>query len=245
MNKMTAHNREVTGHLSVQGPTTTLTVVVKNVAIGATRSVTRSAPNDRFFELEQSVVQETARLICGDQPPGHYSGQASGSVSGADGSSSQTLSWNGDVRLRFTGDVVPEDAGDPPGEYALYEPESGSIHVILDGTDGDCTYHGVSDVTIVPRRGEFSRVQQGVDDPTYSLLATLPGDTPPLLFAVTGPEHCGGGTTQPYPLAGRVFLGMAMGSSQRSSSTTLVGTATFVLGPVTTNWRWSLAPQAN
>jgi hypothetical protein len=47
-----------------------------------------------------------------------------------------------------------------------------------------------------------------------------------------------------YPLAGRVFLGMTDGSTQRSSSSTLVGSAKFVLGPVTTKWSWSLAPQA-
>jgi hypothetical protein len=243
--KMIGHNREVSGSLTVTGQTMTLTVDVKNVVTGTTRSVTRSTAADRFFELETSIVEEVVRLICGDKPPGHYSGQASGSLSGSNGSSSQTLSWNGDVRLKYTGDLLPANAGDPEGEYALYEPESGGIHVILDGTDGDCTYHGVADVTIVPRPGEFSRVQQGVDEPTYSLLATLPAATPPLMFAISGPDHCGGGTTQPFPLAGRVFLGMALGSSQRSASSTLVGTATFVLGPVTTNWRWSLAPQAN
>ena len=243
-NKLIAHNREVTGNLSVVGATTTLTVVVTNTVTGASRSVTRSAPNDRFFELEQSVVQEVARLICGDNPPGHYAGQASGSLTGQDGGSSQTLSWNGDVRLRFTGDVLPENGGDPPGSYAIYEPESGSIHVILDGVDGECTYHGTGDVTIVPHPGEYSRVQQGVDQPTYSLLATLPAATPPLSVAVSGPDHCGGGDTTMYALAGRVFLGMALGSSQRSSSTTLVGSATFPLGPVTTKWSWSLAPEA-
>jgi hypothetical protein len=243
-NKLIAHNREVTGSLNVEGGTTTLTVVVTNTVTGTSRSVTRSAPNDRFFELEQSVVQEVARLICGDSPPGHYAGQASGSLSAQDGSSSQTLSWNGDVRLRFTGDTVPENSGDPPGEYAIYEPESGGIHVILDGVDGECAYHGTSNVTIVPHPGEYSRVQQGVDQPTYSLLATFPAATPPLLAAVSGPDYCGGGDTTMYPLAGRVFLGMATGASQRSPSTTLVGSATFPLGPVITKWSWSLAPQA-
>ena len=179
--KLIAHNREVTGTLKVEGATTTLNVVVTNAVTGTSRSVTRSAPNDRFFELEKSVVQEVARLICGDNPPGHYAGPASGSLSGASGSSSQTLSWNGDVRLRFTGDVVPENSGDPPGEYAIYEPESGGIHVILDGVDGECAYHGTSDVTIVPHPGEHSRVQQGVDQPTYSLFATLPGRHPTAL----------------------------------------------------------------
>lgn len=243
-NKLIGHNREVTGNLSVVGATTTLTVVVTNTVAGTSRTVTRSAPNDRFFELEQSVVQEVARLICGDHPPGHYAGQASGSLTGTSGSSSQTLSWNGDVSLRFTGDVVPENSGDPPGEYAIYEPESGGMHVILDGVDGECSYHGTSNVTIAPHPGEYSRVQQGVDQPTYSLFATFPATTPPLVATVSGPDYCGGGDTTMYPLAGRVFLGMATGASQRSPSTTLVGSATFPLGPVTTKWSWSLGPQA-
>jgi hypothetical protein len=243
--KMIGHNREVTGNLSVAGGTSTLTVVVKNVVTGTSRSVSRSAPNDRFFELETSVVEETARLICGDKPPVAYSGPASGSMSGSDGSSSQTLSWNGNVRLKFTEDLVPESAGDPPGEYAIYEPESGGIHVILDGTDGPCSYHGTADVTIVPHPGEQSRVQQGVDEPTYSLLATFPANTPPLVFTMSGPTpDCSQGTSI-YPLAGRVFLGMATGGSQRSPNSTLNGTSSFVIGPVTTKWGWSLGPQAH
>jgi hypothetical protein len=246
LGKITAHNREVSGSLTVVGDTMTLTVVVKNVVTGATRSVSRSAPKDRFFELEASVIQETVRLICGDKPPAAYEGAASGSLSGADGSSSsQTLSWNGTVRLKFTGDVVPENAGDPVGEYALYAPQSGSIHLILDGVqDGDCVYHGEADVTIVPEPMQLSRVQQGVDEPTYSLLANFPADTPPMVVTTTGPQHCSNGTS-PYGLAGRVYLGMATGESQRSPSSTLVGTSAFAIGPVTVKWAWSLGPQAN
>jgi hypothetical protein len=243
--RMTGHNREVTGTLRVAGPTSTLTVIVKNVKTGTTRSVTRSAPNERFFELEESIVQETVRLICGDKPPAAYSGAASGSLFGSSGSSSQTLSWNGNVRLKFTEDVVPANAGDPPGEYAIYEPESGGIHVILDGTEGPCSYHGTADVTIVPHPGEHSRVQQGVDEPTYSLLATFPANTPPLVFTRSGPPlDCPQGTSV-YSLAGRVFLGMATGESQKSPNSTLVGTSKFVLGPVTAKWGWSLGPQAH
>jgi hypothetical protein len=244
--KVIAHNREVSGSLTVAGETMTLTVVVKNVKTGTTRKVSRSAAKDRFFELEASVIEETVRLICGDKPPAAYSGAASGSLSGADGTaSSQTLSWNGNVRLKFTGDVVPENAGDPPGEYALYAPQSGSIHLILDGVqDGDCVYHGEADVTIAPEPQQLSRVQQGVDEPTYSLLANFPADTPPMLVTTTGPQHCSNGTS-PYGLAGRVYLGMASGESQRSPNSTLVGTSAFAIGPVTVKWAWSLGPQAN
>jgi hypothetical protein len=246
LGRITAHNREVSGSVTVAGDTMTLTVVVKNVVTGTTRSVTRSAPKDRFFELESSVVDETVRLICGDKPPAFYVGSASGSLSGADGtSSSQTLTWNGNVRLKFTGDVVPENAGDAPGEYALYAPQSGGIHLILDGVqDGDCVYHGEADVAIVPDPMQLSRVQQGVDEPTYSLLANFPADTPPMLVTTTGPQHCSNGTS-PYGLAGRVYLGMATGESQRAPSSALVGTSSFVIGPVTVKWAWSLGPQAN
>lgn len=66
--RIIAHNRVVTGRLSVVGGTATLTVVVTNVTTGSKRSVSRSAPIERFFELEQSVVPETARLICAALP---------------------------------------------------------------------------------------------------------------------------------------------------------------------------------
>jgi hypothetical protein len=246
LGKITAHNREVSGSLTVAGDEMTLKVVVKNVVTGTTRSVSRTAAKDKFFELEASVIDETVRLICGDKPPAFYTGAASGSVSGADGSSSsQTLSWNGNVRLKFTGDVVAESGNDPPGEYALYAPQSGSIHLILDGIqDGDCVYHGEADVTIVPEPMQLSRVQQGVDEPTYSLLANFPADTPPMLVTTTGPEHCSNGTS-PFGLAGRVYLGMTNGESQRSPSSALVGTLTFAIGPVTMKWAWSLGPQPN
>jgi hypothetical protein len=205
--KMIAHNREVSGSLDVTGSTMTLTVHVKNVVTGATRSVTRTSAPDRFFELERSIVPEVARLICGDKPPGHYSGQASGSMSGASSGSSQTLSWNGDVRLKYTGDLLSENVG------------------------------------IVPQPGEYSRVQQGVDEPTYTLLASLPPGAG-LTASTTGPAYCGGGTSFTFPLGGRVFLGLADGTSRRSTSSMLVGTSSFVIGPVTTKWAWSLAPEA-
>ena len=136
------HNRVVTGGLTVAGGMMTLTVNITNVATGAVRTVSRSTTPDRFFELEQSVVQEVVRLICGDEPPAAYTGQASGSTSGESGSSRQTISWSGNVRLRFNGDVIGAVGNDPPGEYAYYEPESGGIHMIVDGAEGECTYHG-------------------------------------------------------------------------------------------------------
>ncbi len=236
-----AHNREVTGKLTVTGANASLTATVTNVVTGTTRSVTRTGTADRVFELEQSIVQEVTRLICGDKPPVAYTGQASGETSGSSGSTSQKLSWSGNVRLRFTGDLLPENSGDPPGEYALYEPESGGIHLILDGTDGECSYHGEANVSIVPRPGEFSRVQQGVDDPAYALIASLPvGAAVP--YTTTGPSYCGGGTTGSFAVGGRVILGTT--TTQHSSSTTLVGSVSVPIGPVLTKWAWSLSPQA-
>jgi hypothetical protein len=103
----------------------------------------------------------------------------------------------------------------------------------------------VADVTIVPHPGEYSRVQQGVDEPTYSLLATFPAGTPPLVFTYSGPtSDCPQGTSI-YPFGGYVFLGMATGGSQRSLNSTLNGTASQVTGPVTTKWGWSLGPQSH
>ena len=237
--KIIAHNREVTGSLNIRGGTATLAAVVTNVATGATRSVTRSGPADRPFELEQSIVEEVTRLICGDSPPAAYVGQASGSTSGSSGSSSQTLSWNGNVRLRHTGDVIGAVGSDPEGEYALYAPESGGIHVILDGVDGDCSYHGETDVTIAPA-AEISRVQQGIGAPSYSLQAKFPVDTPPLPYTITGPDHCRGGGSGLFPIFGRVFLNTLV--TQRSSSSQLAGTVT---APLLTKWSWSLAPQSS
>ena len=131
--RLIEHNREVTGSLTVAGGTMTLSVRITNVKTGVVRTVTRSSTPDRFFELEQSVVQETARLICGDKPPAAYSGPISGETSVADNTGSQKISWSGNVRLRFTGDVLGAIGDEPPGEYAYYEPESGSVHVIIDG----------------------------------------------------------------------------------------------------------------
>jgi hypothetical protein len=146
--RMIAHNREVSGRLAVTRTRTTLTVNVKNVATGTTRSVTRSAATERFFELESSIIDEVVRLICGDKPPEYYAGSVSGSISVQDGSEFDMFSWSGNVRLKYTGAVEPENAGEPAGEYAIYEPESGSIHVIVDGVsaNGDCPYHGEADV---------------------------------------------------------------------------------------------------
>ncbi len=241
--RMIAHNREVGGSLAVNGATTTLTVNVENVVTGTTRSVTRSAATDRFFELASSVVQEVVRLICGGSPPRHYSGPVSGSISVKDGPDFDTFSWSGNVRLKYTGDLEPENGGEPPGKYAIYEPESGSVHVTVDGVsaDGQCPYHGEADVTIVPAPGEQqSRVQQGVDQPTYSLFAAYPTGTPPM--PVMGPAICAGAFTTPHPLADLLFMSTL--TSRVSSSTTLVEDSTVVNGPGTTKEAWSLAPEA-
>lgn len=240
--RIIAHNREVTGTLTVAGATATLTATVTNVVTGKTRSVTRSAAADRPFELEQSIVQEVTRLICGAKPPAAYSGQVSGGTSGSSSGSSQKLSWSGNIRLKLTGDPQGATGDDPPGEYALYEPESGSVHAILDGVDGECTYHGEADIGILPRPGELSRVQQGVEAPAYNLIASLPpGAT--LNYTTTGPAYCGGGQPGAFPLGGRVVLGTV--TTQHSASTMIAGSVSVPVGPVLTTWGWSLAPQAS
>ena len=239
--KMIGHNREVGGTVTVAGGTATLTVNVTNVVSGATRSVTRSVDTNRVWDLVPMVIQEVVRLLC-DKPPRFYVGPASGSIIAADSSSSETLSWTGNVRLKFTGDLVD---GDPPGEYARYQPESGSFHVTLDGADAECTYHAAGDVTIVPPPlgGQDSFVQHGVAAPFYRLDAQFPDDAPAMLVTVTGPAYCGGGTTYPYPLAGRVFM-TTLTNALKSSSSTLTGEANRVLGNVTFKWAWSLGPEA-
>ena len=243
MDKIVAHNREVTGQLTVAGDTTTLTVVVTNVATGASRSVTRSAPSDRFFDLVPSVTQEVARLICGDRPPSHYAGPVSHSLTAASGSSSQTLTWSGTTSLKFTGDVLGPIGDEPPGEYAVYEVESGSVHVILDGVDGECTYHGTANVTLSPNFGETTRVQQGVDKPAYTLGATLPRT--PRTFSTRSPVRrtAEAAARRSYPLAGR-FLGRTDGATLRASSTTLAGSIAYVIGPDTLQWAGRWRPQA-
>jgi hypothetical protein len=239
--KWIAHNREIGGSWNVTGGTATLTVNVTNVITGATRSVKRTGDANRFFELVPSVVQEVVRILCA-KPPRFYVGPASGSIVAADSSSSETLSWSGNVRLKYTGDLVD---GDPPGEYARYQPESGSFHVTVDGVDAECTYHGAADVTIVPPPlgGQDSFVQQGVERPFYRLDAQFPENTPPMLVTVTGPAYCDGGSTYPYGLAGRVFM-TTLTNALPSSSSTLTGEANRVLGVVTFKWAWSLGPEA-
>ena len=161
-----------------------------------------------------------------------------------DGSSSETLSWTGNVRLKFTGDLVSEPGDAPPGEYARYQPESGSFHVTVDGVNAECTYHGAADVTIVPPPlGQDSFVQQSVDAPSYTLDAQFPEGTPPMLVTVTGPTYCDGGSTYPYGLAGRAFM-TTLTNALPSSSSTLAGEVSKVLGPVTFKWAWSLGPEA-
>jgi hypothetical protein len=239
--KIIAHNRAVSGSWNVAGGTATLTVNVTNVVSGATRSVTRTGDADRFFELVPSVAQEVVRILCA-KPPRFYAGPVSGSQTAVDGSTSQTLKWTGNVRLKFTGDLVD---GDPPGEYGRYQPESGSFHVTLEGTDAECAYSGAADVTIVPPPfgGQDNFVQQSVAAPHYTLEANFPDDTPHMLVTTTGPAYCGGGTTTPFGLAGRVFM-TTLTESRPSSSSTLTGETTRVIGPVTLKWMWSLAPEA-
>ncbi len=107
-------------------------------------------------------------------------------------------------------------------------------------TDGRGGRNGAPARCWVVRASGWSR--QGVDPPSYTLDANFPDDTLPMLVTITVPGYCGGGTTTPYGLAGRVFT-TTLGS-RLSSSSTLAGDTTRVIGPDTLKWTWSLGPEA-
>jgi hypothetical protein len=233
LGRIIAHNRVVNGTIVVSGQTATMTVNVQNVAAQTTRSVTRSGPADRPFELEQSIVQEVVRLICGDKPPSAYEGPVSGHLDAPE----QKLSWSGNVRMKFV-ELGVREGEVPRGEYAYYEVEHGSLHLILDGTDGDCTYHGEGDVNLEPTNGRNNYVQQGVDEPTYALQENMPNDTA-IPYTSTGPAHCA--SSGMFPIGGRVYV--STNTPQRSSTNQLSGSVTVNVGyPLT--WSWTLSPQA-
>ena len=67
------HNRAVTGTLTISGATATLTVTVTNTTTGVSaRSPTPVRRGAGIFDLEKSVVDDVAKLIC--DPPARYVG---------------------------------------------------------------------------------------------------------------------------------------------------------------------------
>ncbi|HSS56843.1 MAG TPA: CsgG/HfaB family protein [Solirubrobacteraceae bacterium] len=239
--RLIGHNRVVSGTLTISGATATLTVTVTNTTTGVTRSVTHTGTvaGEGVFDLEKSVVDDVAKLIC--DPPARYAGPVSGSIPAFAGGVSGTFSWSGTVSLVLD-HLGPAPNGSPPGQYAFFRPDGGTVHLALDMVDGHCTGHGETDIAVDPSSG-LSSVQQGVPQPTYTLYAAF-GASPGIAFAWTGgtpADPCANDGTLPFD-AGLPVLATP---TLRSPSTTLVGNTTDsfpgLMGSV--HRQWSLVPQ--
>ena len=234
------HNRVVSGTLTVTGATATLTVTVTNTATGLQRSVTHTgASGVGIFDLEKSVVDDVAKLIC--DPPARYAGTVSGSIPAFAGGVSGTFAWSGTISLVLD-HLGPAPSGSPAGRYAFFRPEGGTVHLTLDMVDGHCTGHGETDVGVDPAGG-LSSVQLGVKEPTYTLYAAFAA-SPGIAFAWTGgtdADPCANDGTLPFG-AGLPVLATA---TLKSASTTLAGSATdaYPGGLGSFHREWSLMPQ--
>jgi hypothetical protein len=228
--KIVGHNKAVTGTISGSGQDLTITATVTDVISGRSRSVTHHG-TDGFFALEPKLVPDLVKLICGDRTPIRLVG----TVSGQYGIPEQMLKWSGNVRLKYNG-LGPGGPGTPDGKYATYVVEDGSLHVTLDGVDGDCTIRGEGDFPVVGNPGEFATLQQDVDERAYTLSASFPNGTD-LPYTSTGPAHCMGGV---YPLSGRGY--MSTGGAKTSPSDALAGSTTVTAG-FSITWSWALQPQ--
>ena len=234
------HNRVVSGTLTITGATATLTVTVTNTVTGVERSVTHTgAAGVGIFDLEKSVVDDVAKLIC--DPPARYVGPVSGSITAFAGGVSGTFAWSGTITLVLD-HLGPAPSGSPEGQYAFFRPEGGTVHLTLDMVDGHCTGHGETDIGVDPSGG-ISSVQQGVKQPTYTLYAAF-AESPSIAFSWTGgtPENpCANDGTLPF---GAGFPVLAT-KTLKSASTTLAGstTDTFPGAMGSVHREWSLAPQ--
>jgi hypothetical protein len=234
------HNRAVTGTLTVTGATATLTVTVTNTRTGLKRSVTHTgAAGVGIFDLEQSVVEDVAKMIC--DPPARYVGPVSGSIPAAVGGATGTLSWKGDMTLALE-HVGPAPSGSPEGEYAFYRPAAGTVHLTLELIEGHCTGHGETDLSVDSTGGDDSSVQQDVEQPTYTLYAAF-GASPGIPFTWSGgtpADPCADNGTLPF---GAGFPALATGT-RKASSSTLAGSSTDVFpGLGSVHREWSLVPQ--
>jgi hypothetical protein len=233
------HNRAVSGTLTISGATATLTVTVTNTVTGVERSVTHSgAAGAGIFDLEKSVVDDVAKLIC--DPPARYAGPVSGSLPAFAGGVSGTFAWRGNITLVLD-HLGPAPSGSPKGQYAFFRPEDGTIHLTLDMVDGHCTGHGETDIGVDPNGG-ISSVQQGVEQPTYTLYAAFAA-SPGIPFSWTGgtdADPCSNDGTLPFG-AGLPVLATA---TLKSASATLTGSSTDVFpGAGSVHREWSLVPQ--
>ena len=130
----------------------------------------------------------------------------SGSIPAFAGGVSGTFSWSGTVSLVLD-HLGPAPNGSPPGQYAFFRPDGGTVHLALDMVDGHCTGHGETDIAVDPSSG-LSSVQQGVPQPTYTLYAAF-GASPGIAFAWTGgtpADPCANDGTLPFD-AGLPVLG--------------------------------------
>jgi hypothetical protein len=234
------HNRVVSGTLTITGATATLTVTVTNTRTGLQRSVTHTgASGVGIFDLEQSVVDDVAKMVC--DPPARYIGSVSGSIPALAGGVSGTFAWKGEITLVLD-HLGPAPSGSPAGQYAFFRPEGGTIHLTLDMVDGHCTGHGETDLGVDPNGG-ISSVQQGVKEPTYTLYAAFAA-SPGIAFAWTGgtdEDPCANNGTLPFG-AGLPVLATA---TLKSASTTLAGSSTdaFPGGAGSFHREWSLMPK--
>ncbi len=235
-----AHNRVVTGTLTVTGATATLTVTVTNTATGLQRSVTRTgASGAGIFDLEQSVVDDVAKAIC--DPPARYVGPVSGSIPTSVSGASGTLAWKGEVTLVLD-HVGPAPSGRPEGEYGFYRPGAGAMHIVLDISDGRCAGHGETDVAVDASAGDDSSVQAGVAHPSYTLFAAF-GASPGIPFTWTGgtdADPCANDGTLPF---GAGFPALATSVREASSGTLAGATDDLFPGLGSVHREWSLAPQ--
>ncbi|MGZ4271569.1 MAG: hypothetical protein ACXVSX_20480 [Solirubrobacteraceae bacterium] len=235
------HNRTVTGTLTISGATATLTVTVTNTTTGVQRSVTHtgSAAGDGVFDLEKSVVDDVAKLIC--DPPARYVGPVSGSIPAFAGGVAGTFSWSGTITLVLD-HLGPAPSGSPAGQYAFFRPEGGTVHLALDMVDGHCTGHGETDIGVDPGGG-LSSVEQGVSEPTYTLYAAFAA-SPGIAFAWTGgtdADPCANDGTLPFGAGLPVLATRTL----KSSSATLAGSTTDAFPGVagSVHREWSLVPQ--
>ena len=121
----------------------------------------------------------------------------SGSIPAFAGGVSGTFAWSGEISLVLD-HLGPAPSGSPTGEYAFFRPEGGTVHLTLDMVDGHCTGHGETDIGVDPSGG-ISSVQQGVEQPTYTLYAAFAA-SPGIAFAWTGgtpADPCGNDGTLP------------------------------------------------
>jgi hypothetical protein len=235
-----AHNRVVSGTLTVTGATATLTVTVTNTATGLQRSVTHTgASGAGIFDLERSVVDDVAKMVC--DPPARYVGPVSGSIPASAGSATGTFAWSGEMTLALD-HVGPAPAGSPDGEYGFYRPAAGTIHLTLDLVEGHCTGHGETDLSVDPSAGDDSSVQAGVEKPTYTLYAAF-GASPGIAFAWSGgtdEDPCPNNGTLPF---GAGLPALATGTRQAASGTLAGSTSDVFPGAGSVHRAWSLMPQ--